>query len=219
MVDPSYHPGLLRDDLHAAVCTFAVTQEMLIGNRIFPIGELFPLAPFYIFGDRPGFFLGDAGQQRDQKLSLAIHGIDIFLFKEYFHIGGLQLPNGVQSIHSVPGEPGDGLGHDQIDIPGQGIGDHPVECLPAIDGDAGDALVRIHIHEDPVRPLADQLGEIVLLSRHAVQLLVGSGGHTGIGCHTALFAPLNRSAAGIAGGWYIRFTFRSSMARPPPDCK
>ena len=49
MVDPSYHPGLLRDNLHASVCTSPVTQEMLIGHGVFAIGEPFPLTPLYIF--------------------------------------------------------------------------------------------------------------------------------------------------------------------------
>ena len=51
MVDPSYHFGFLRNDLHAPIGTFPVTQEMLVGHGVFPIGKPFPLAPLYILGD------------------------------------------------------------------------------------------------------------------------------------------------------------------------
>ena len=117
------------------------------------------------------FYLTDA---------LAIHGVDIFLFEENLHIGGFQLADGIQGIHGVPGEPGDGFGYDQINIPGQGIGDHPVECLPVADRGAGDPLACIDTYEDPVWALVYQLGEIVLLSLHTVQLFIGCGGHPGV---------------------------------------
>ena len=134
-------------------------------DGVFPIGEPFSLAPLYIFRDQHGFFLGDAGQQCDEKFAFAVHGIDIFLFKEHLYIGGFQLANGVQGVHGIPGEPEDGFGHNQINVSGQCIGDHPVECLPAVDGGAGNTLVHIDTYENPAWPLADQLGEIVLLGR------------------------------------------------------
>ena len=81
MVDPAYHFGLLWNDLHATIGTFPVTQEMLVGYGVFAVSKSFPLTPFHIFGDRPGFFLGDAGQQSDEKLALVVHGVNVFFMK------------------------------------------------------------------------------------------------------------------------------------------
>lgn len=90
-----YHFGLLWDDLHNAIGTFPATQEVFIGYGISPIGEPFPLTPFHIFGDRSGFFLGDTGQQCDEKFAFAVHGVD-----------------------GVAGETGYGLGDDEVNVSG-----------------------------------------------------------------------------------------------------
>lgn len=65
--------------------------------------------------------------------------------------------DGIQGILGIPGEPGDGLCNDQFDIPCQGIGDHPDESSPAVDGCAGDTLVGIDSYVDPLWAIVAQL--------------------------------------------------------------
>ena len=55
----------------------------------------------------------------------------------------LQGADGRQAVYGVPGETADGLGDDQIDLPGQRIRHHAFEALALFRVGAGDAFVYI----------------------------------------------------------------------------
>lgn len=130
-----YHtddPGFTFYKHRFAVRSLIVTEKVFIRQIVLPVSEALPVTPFYIFGYGAGFFFGKAGHQGDEELTFAVQGIDVLFFKIYGDTGDLQFADRIQGIDSVTGEAGEGLCYDQIDVTGQGIRDHTIESLPAI---------------------------------------------------------------------------------------
>ncbi len=70
-------------------------------------------------------------------------GSHIFLLEVALDAFFLQLPDGGQVVDSVPGKATDGLGDDEIDLPGQCICHHGLEALAVLGACAGDAIVGV----------------------------------------------------------------------------
>ena len=104
----------------------------------------------------------------------------------------LELADGGQAVHRVPGKPADALGHDEVDFPGQRIRDHAFEALAVLGAGAGYAFVGVHVHELPVIPALDVIGVVVDLRLVARELVVVIRGDAGVSCHPALFLLRNR---------------------------
>ena len=83
----------------------------------------------------------------------------------------LQLADDRQAVHSIAGETTDGLGDDQVDLPGQGIRDHLLEALALLRIRTADALVGVQTHKVPVFPATDEPGIIIDLRVITEQLV------------------------------------------------
>ena len=116
---------LLRDDFRQAVRAFAVTEELFVGQADLTVGKALSLAPGDILGDGAALLLGKAGHDGDQQLTLAVKGVDVFLLEIDLHAVLLQLANSDQTVYSISGEAADGLGNNEVDLPGEGIINHP----------------------------------------------------------------------------------------------
>ena len=92
----------------------------------------------------------------------------------------LQLADGGQAVHGVAGKAAHRLGDDEVDFPGEGIGDHLIETSPALCVRAGNALIRIDRHKFPLLVALDVPGIVVDLRLVAGELLITVGGHAGI---------------------------------------
>lgn len=62
----------------------------------------------------------------------------------------LELADGREAVHGVPGEAADTLGDDQIDLARKRIIDHPLEPLAPVGAGAADALVGVDSDELPL---------------------------------------------------------------------
>ncbi len=167
-------------------CSLFVSEELLVGQTVFAVCKTLPLTPLYIFRDRPGLFLCQAGHQHDEEFTLAVQGVDILFFKINTDSCDFQFPDRIKGIYRITGKPGEGLCDNEVDLAVQGICNHSVKCFSAIQGGAGDTFVRIDACELPIRTFQNQFLKIVLLSLDATHLLIGIGGHPGIGRYTLL---------------------------------
>ncbi len=91
------------------------------------------------------------------RLSLDLHPVlegehqppmDVLFLKVHIHSQRFQIPDGLEQHHSVPGEPGNRLGDDEVDVPGAALGQQPLE-LGAVLLRAGQGLVREHSAVEP----------------------------------------------------------------------
>ena len=153
----------LRHDLRQSVGTFAVTEELSVGNADLAVGEPLPLSPCDIFGDTAALFLRKARHDGDEQFPFGVEGHDIFFLEEAFAAGFFQSADGGQAVHGVTGKAADGLGDDKVDLPGKGIPDHTIEAVPVLGVDGTDALVRVDLNKIPVRILLNEFCVIVHL--------------------------------------------------------
>ena len=98
----------------------------------------------------------------------------------------LEQANGSQAVHRVAGKAGNGFRNNQVDLPGQRVGNHVIETLSVFGAGSGDALVSVNLYEMPVRLGADVICVVADLRLIADLLLVAVGGNAGIGRHAAL---------------------------------
>ena len=85
----------------------------------------------------------------------------IVLFKVDLHALFLELPNGRQAVHGIPGESADGFGDDQVNPSGKRIGYHALKALAVFGVGASDALVRVDLNEIPILAASDVVRVIV----------------------------------------------------------
>ena len=206
-VDAPHHLRFFRHDLWLAVLALAVTEEVLVGHGNLAVCEALPLAPCHVFRDAAALFLCKAGHDRDEQLTLGVQRIDVFFLEVHLDALFLELTHGGQAVHSVAGKAGNGLGDDEVDFPGQCVGDHLVEALAPFGVRAGDALVGVHPGERPVGPFLDVMGVVVHLRLIAGKLLLVVRGYTGIGRHPELayFIIYYIQGQAVFLGWNNRY--------------
>ena len=129
-------------------------------------------APRYVFAEGLRFRLGKGTEQGDQELAGFCQGVDVLLFKQNADVPGLEHSNGVQAVHSVPGEPGQGFCEDHVDAPTLASGDHAIKGITLLHVRTADALVCIDASVIPVGIVRNELGVIGFLSFVAVQLFL-----------------------------------------------
>lgn len=100
----------------------------------------------------------------------------------------LEVANRCKTVDRVSCEAADALCHDQIDIPGKSVGEHPFEALPVPGVEAGDAFVGIDASEHPVGVPADIVSVVIDLCLIRGQLLVAVGRYPRVTCDPALFS-------------------------------
>ena len=183
---------LLRNDFRQTIRTFAIAQKLAVRDADFPVGEALSLPPGNIFGDAAAFLLGKARHDGDEQFPFGVEGHDILFLKEALATGLLQLADGGQTVHGVSGETADGFGHDQVDLSGKGIPDHPVKAVTVFGVDGTDTLVGIDLHEVPIRIFPDEFGVIVHLGFVGSELFFAVRGDTGISRYPAANPLLGR---------------------------
>ena len=104
----------------------------------------------------------------------------------------LELADGGQAVHRVPGKTADALGHDEVDFPVQRIRDHAFEALAVLGAGARDACVRIDVDELPIVPALDVIRVVINLGLIAGELVVVVSGNTRITGDPALFLLRDR---------------------------
>lgn len=176
-----------RVDLRQTIWAFSVSEKLSVGHIDLAVCKPLPLAPCAVLGNGSGLLLCQRGHNREQQLALAIEGPDVFFLKIALHIVFLQGSDGGKAVNRVSGKPADALCHDQIDIPGKSVGDHPVEALPVPGVEAGDAFVGIDASEHPVGVPADIVSVVIDLCLIRGQLLVAVGRYPRVTCDPALF--------------------------------
>ena len=181
-VDVADGDGLGLVDDEVAVGAFVVAEEPSVRDGDFPIREPFPVPPRDVFGDGAGFFLREAGHDGDQQFTFGVEGSDVLLFEEHLHPGVLQRAHGGQGVDGVAGEPGHALGDDQINLPGQGIGNHVLEAGAVFGGSSGDAFVGVNTCQLPPGMVGDVAGVVVDLRLIRGDLVLVIGGDAGVAC-------------------------------------
>ena len=78
-------------------------------------------------------------------------GSHIFFFKVTFHAVFLQLADGDQTVHGVPGKSADRLCDNEVDFSGKSVRNHAVKAVSLFGVTAGNALIRIYFYEVPFR--------------------------------------------------------------------
>ena len=101
-------------------------------------------SPFDIVTDRTAFFLGKGCQDSQHQFSFTAQSMDIFLFEPHFDAQLFQMPDGTQKVYGVAGKTLDGLGQDDVYLPGFGIFQHPQEFLPFLYPCPGNPVVSIY---------------------------------------------------------------------------
>ena len=176
---------LLRNDLRQTICTFAIAQKLAVRDADFPVGEALSLPPGNIFGDAAAFLLGKTRHDGDEQVPFGVECHDILFLEEALTASLLQLADGGQTVHGVSGETADGFGHDQVDLSGKGIPDHPVKAVAMFGVDGTDTLVGIDLHEVPIRIFPDEFGVIVHLGFVGSELFFAVRGDTGVSGYPA----------------------------------
>ena len=56
--------------------------------------------------------------------------------------------HGGQAVYGIAGKTGNGLGDDQVDLPGKRIGDHSVETIAFLGAGAGNTFIYLDYEND-----------------------------------------------------------------------
>ena len=180
------------------------------------VGEALPLSPGDVFRNAAAFFLGKARHDGDEQFALAVKCENTFLFKVTFHAVFLQLADGDQTVHGVPGKSADRLCDDEVDLAIQRIRNHTVKAVSLFGVTAGNALIRIYFYEVPFRLGLYEFGVVIHLGFVAGELLVAVGGNTGISCNTPLLRchlrQMRQRIDGCGNHGYFRHCACSSLS-------
>ena len=160
-------------------------------------------APPDIFTNGTAFLLGKRCQDGHHKLAVPAHGMDILFFKPDFDAQLFQMPDGTQKVYGVACEALDGLGQDDVYLPGFGIFQHPQEFLPLLHPRPRDAIVGIDPGVFPVRVLLDEAAVITDLRRKGMVHPLRFHGYAGIGCDFLSLLQI----------WYASFNLTDSPHR------
>ena len=167
-----------------------VAQEAPVGHGYLAVRDAPAPAPGHVLRNAAAFFLGKAGHDVDHQLSLAVQGVDVLLFKRNPDPFFLQLPDGGQAVHRVPGEAADAFCNNPVDLPSQRIRDQPVKALPTGGGGGRNAVIRIQAPVFPLRVVPDQAAVIVALGLEGSLLLLLIGTDPGVSGHPGLLYKL-----------------------------
>lgn len=193
---------LLPVDHQIPVRASVVAKEALEWNADLSVCEALSLAPSAVLGNAAAFFLCQRGHDGQQQFALTVECPDVLFFKIALDAVFLELADGGQTVHRVPGKSADALGHNEVDFPCQRIRDHPLEALAVLGAGARDASVRVHIDELPIVPALDVIRIVINLGLIAGELVVVVSGNTRITGDPALFLLCDRrSCEAGQRGW------------------
>ena len=163
LVDLSDDLRFLRHDLRQTIRPLAVPEEGFVRQRDLSVRKAFALAPCDVFGNGAALLLGKARHNGDQQFTLAVKGVNTLFLEIDLSAVFLQLADGSEAVHGISGKAADGFRDDQVDPPGQRIRNHAVKAVSVTGVRCGNAFVRVHVHELPIRIRADEFGVIIYL--------------------------------------------------------
>ena len=172
--DPSHLLRFRWNDLQI----FAVYQS--VSKRRFAGDELAALHPplvaeTLVLGGGDGLLLGQCARDAHHQFGGERLRVDIFFFEVDRHAQGHQLPQDGKAVLCIPGEAGNGLHQHFVDPALPAIGEHTVEVLPLVHPSAGQALVRIDVHQLPALMIADFRSVFADLRGVGMKLVRGIG--------------------------------------------
>ena len=125
--------------------------------------------------DGDGLLLGQSARDAHHQFAGERPGVDILFFKVDGHTQGGQLSQGCETVLGVSGEAGDGFAQHPVDLSLAAVGQQALEVLPLVHPGPGQALIRIHIYQLPIRMGADLLRVRLDLGGIGVELVTGVG--------------------------------------------
>ena len=125
-VDALYHLCLFRIDDEILICILGVAEEVIVIYLYLAILVAKLESQLHILTEGLGFLLRKGSHNRNQNLTLGIHCIDGFLFKEDGNVLILQLADVFQAVQRVSGKSADGLGDNHVDVFGFAVANHPL---------------------------------------------------------------------------------------------
>ena len=128
--------------------------------------------PANILGYCLALLLVHHGEDSNQQFPGELASVDVLFLKADTDIQRLQLPDCLQALLGVSGEPGGGLDQDLVDPPSPAVRQETLKVVPLFRGGPGDPLVGVHIHEFPVWVAGDQLRIVSVLGGEGVQLIL-----------------------------------------------
>ena len=188
-VDPPHRLRLLRHDLRLAVLSLAVAQQLLVLEGDIARSHTFLFSPAHILAEGFALRLGKAAKQGDEEFAGLCEGVDVLLLENNADPAPLQHPHGIQRVHGVSGEAGEGFGQDQADLPSLTGGNHLVKLRPLLHAGAREALIREDAGQLPVRVVLDLMGVVLLLGLIAGELLLAVGADPAVGGHPLMALP------------------------------
>ena len=200
-VDAADDLGLVLHYLREPVRPLSVAEKLFIGEVDLTVREPLALTPGDVLRQGAALLLGQRGHDGNEQFTLGIEGPDVLLLEVDLHVMLLQLADGGQAVHRVSGKAAHRLGDDEVDFPGEGIGDHLIETSPALCIRARNALIRIDRDKLPLLIALDVPGVVVDLCLITGELLITVGGDAGIPCCPAFLRRDRRGMGMKIDGW------------------
>ena len=119
--------SLLRMNLYFPIFVNETVWE--IRGTVCAIPHSYLITPSHIVGDIFALLLIHHGQDGGEELAGQLRGVDALLLEAHPHPQGLQLPDGLQALLGVPGEPGGGLHQDLVHPAPPAVRQQPLEVL------------------------------------------------------------------------------------------
>ena len=176
LVDLSYHLSLLGDDLGLAILSPFVGIQVFVVDIRLALPHGLADAPADIGGDGLALRLGKGSQQGEKHFTVRLQGVDVLLLEEHPDPMLFEQADIGEAVHRVPGEPGDGLGEDEVDLLLSALTNHPQELRALPGGCPGDALIRVDTRHGPIGIAHDLVGVGGPLGLIAGELLLIIGG-------------------------------------------
>lgn len=85
------------------------------------------VAPADILGNRLALLLRDGGEGGGEQFAGHIGGVNVLLLKADANADGLQFPDGLEAVHGIPREAGNGFHQYLVDPAFAAIGEEPLE--------------------------------------------------------------------------------------------
>ena len=101
-------------------------------------------AQLHVLAQGLALLLSEGCHNRQQDLTLGIHGVNVFLFKVHGNILFLQLADVFQAVQGIARKPADGFGYHHINVACHTLVNHAVEFLALLGVGAGNAVVYVN---------------------------------------------------------------------------
>ena len=151
VIDPAHHFRLPRYDLGFSILTPFIPIKVLVLEVHSSFPHSLSFSPSNILADGLAFCLGKSAHHRDDHLTVRIHRVDVFFFKNHCDSQILESSDIVQTIHCVPGKPGNRFHKDQVYFLFAAHADHFEKFRTLLSGCSGNTLIRKYPCHCPIR--------------------------------------------------------------------